>query len=84
MLRCAADAALRTTVEQPLRVCERRPYCRKEKPPSNPQILRKRLFLNPATGFPERAVTVVEKVLVDQVPMLVAAGFFPPRRAGPR
>ena len=29
---------------QPLRVCERKPYCQKEKLASNPQILRKRQF----------------------------------------
>ena len=29
---------------QPLRVCERRPYCRKEKLASSPQIPRKRLI----------------------------------------
>ena len=52
--RCAAELArlllpdianidlTRTTVAQPLRVCERKPYCRKEKLASNPQILRKR------------------------------------------
>ena len=38
-------APTRTTVAQTLRVCERKPYCQKEKLASNPQLLRKRLDL---------------------------------------
>ena len=58
---------------QPLRVCERKPYCRKEKLASSPQILRKRrerrCDLVPSVYEPAEAVS--QGLCVDGGPVLL-------------
>lgn len=34
-------------------------------------------FLNPATGLPARTVALAKRVIVDQVPMIIAGSYFP-------